>query len=126
MTKRSCRQPISVDKCLFCFTQITIRYSLASRLCLRRVVDVVHVDGHRRRIVEGTQYTADILVRAVLAPAFVQRSRRFAFEIDEVGIALDHQYLAKVQVAMHANPQATRSLFAQLLHVTEDGFFVVQ
>ncbi|MNL31476.1 hypothetical protein D3C87_1532650 [compost metagenome] len=126
MTKRSCRQPISVDKCLPGFTQIAIRYSLASRLGLSRVVDVVHVDRHGRGVIEGTQDAADILVRAVLAPSFVQRSCGFAFEIDQVRIALDHQHLAEVQVAMHANSQATGRLFGQRLHMGEDGFFVVQ
>ncbi|MNF79814.1 hypothetical protein D3C84_620410 [compost metagenome] len=126
MAKRSCRQPISVDKCLFCLTQITIADSLASCLGLVGVINVVHIDGHGRRVVEGTQHAADILVRAVLASTLRQRTCRFAFEVDQVRIALDHQHLAQVQVAMHANSQATGRLFGQRLHMGEDGFFVVQ
>ncbi|MNL68728.1 hypothetical protein D3C87_1935000 [compost metagenome] len=90
------------------------------------VVDVVHVDRHRRGVVEGTQHATHIFIRTVFTPTLVQRPRRLAFEVDQVRIALDHQDLTEVQVAVDPDPQAAGGLFAQLLDVAEHGFFVVQ
>ncbi|MCY1247418.1 hypothetical protein D9M72_607470 [compost metagenome] len=62
----------------------------------------------------------------MFAPTFMQGPRRFSLEVDQVRIALDHQHLAQVQVAVHTNAQTACRLFAQRLHMSEDGFFVVQ
>ncbi|MNP63936.1 hypothetical protein D3C76_1593890 [compost metagenome] len=90
------------------------------------VINVMHVDGHGRRIVERAQYTTDILVRAVLAPTLPQRPRRFAFEVDQVRVTLDHQHLAEVQITVYTDPQSTRGLFGQLLDMAENGLFMLQ
>ncbi|MNS95251.1 hypothetical protein D3C72_1295000 [compost metagenome] len=126
MGKTSCRQPISVDKCLPRLAQVAIGDPQARGIGRCGVIDALHVDRHRRRIVEGPQHAADILVRAVFAPSFMQWPGRFAFEVDQVGIALDHQHLPQVQVAVYTNAQAARGLFAQRLYMAEDGFLVVQ
>ena len=123
MSKTSCRQPISVDKCLFCFNKVALGDPLTGSLGLGRVIDVMHIDCHRCGVIERTQHPADILVRAVLAPSFAQWPRRLAFKVDQVGIALDHQHLPQVQVAMHPDPQATGGFLAEFLHMAEDGFF---
>ncbi|MNF10028.1 hypothetical protein D3C80_2108460 [compost metagenome] len=62
----------------------------------------------------------------MLASTLRQRTCRFAFEVDQVRIALDHQHLAQVQVAMHTDPQATRRFFRQLLDMAEYRLFIVQ
>lgn len=123
MFKTSCRLTICLDKCLTGLTQVPLRNTMPRRFGVGAVIDVVHVDGHRRRVIEGTQHATDILVRTVLAPAFAQRPRRFAFEVDQVGIALDHQHLAQMQIAVDANLQTADGFFRQILHVAENGFF---
>ena len=126
MIKTSCRLAICLEKCFPGFTQVTLRDPPTRGFGLGAVVDVVHIQGHRGGIVEGAQHTTDVLVRAVLAPAFGQWPRRFALEVDQVGVALDHQHLPQMQVAVHADPQAASGLFGQLLHVGKDGFLVVE
>ncbi|MNM92791.1 hypothetical protein D3C81_1051360 [compost metagenome] len=50
----------------------------------------------------------------MFCPALLQWPGRFTFEIDEVGIALHHQHLAQVQVAVHAHQQAALGLAGQV------------
>ncbi|MNM86187.1 hypothetical protein D3C81_983320 [compost metagenome] len=88
---------------------------------LARRVRKVHrrraAQNHRSSIVEGSQHAADIFVRAVTGPTFFQWAGRFALEIDQVGIALHHQHLAQVQVAMHPHQQATLGLTREVVDV---------
>lgn len=124
MSKTSRRQPVRLDKRLAGFVQITLGNPLPGRQGVGRSVEALAAEGQRRGIVEGAQHAADVLVRAVLAPALVQRPRRFAFEIDQVGIALDHQHLAQVQVAVDAHAQAADRLFRQALDMRQDRLLV--
>src|SRR5690554_4828934 len=57
-------------------------------------------------VVERAQHAGDILKRAILGSAFFQRAGRLAFKIDNVGVIVGHQYLAKVKVAVYARKQA--------------------
>ena len=90
------------------------------------MIHPLHIQRHGRGIIEGTQHTAHIFIRAVFAAPLMQRSRRFALEVDQVGIALDHQYLAQVQVTVDANAQPARRGFGQRLDMRRNGFFLRQ
>lgn len=123
MIKTSCRSAICLNKCLTRLAQITFGDTLTCAFGLGAVINVVYVDGHRRCVIEGTQHATDVLVRTVFAATLAQWPRRFTLEVDQVGVALDHQHLAQMQVAVDADTQTADGFLRQILHVGENGFF---
>ena len=57
---------------------------------------------HGRRVVERTDHAGDIAQPVILCPAQRHRLRRLAFEVDDVDIAVRHQHLAEMQIAVNA------------------------
>ncbi|MNO88144.1 hypothetical protein D3C76_795810 [compost metagenome] len=115
-------QTISLDKSMPGLVQVTPGDALTCLAgSLGKVDSGSTAQHHRCSIVEGTQHAADVLVRAVLGPALIEWPRRFTLEIDQVGIALNHQHLAQVQVTMHAHQQPTHRLLAEFGNVLEQA-----
>src|SRR5690606_18763774 len=74
---------------------------------------------HGSGIFEGAQHTGHVLQWRKLGATLCQRPRRLSFEVDEIGIALYHQYLPKMQVAMHTGTQTADRITGKPFHFSE-------
>ena len=67
----------------------------------------------RRRIVERPQQPGHIAQCARFCPALLHGPRRLALEVDDVGVALHHQDLAQMEIAVHPGRESAAALLGQ-------------
>ena len=68
---------------------------------------------HRGRVVERAEHAGDVAQPVVLCPAQCQRLRRFALEVDDVDIAVRHQHLPEMQIAVNARERRAGRRFGE-------------
>ncbi len=77
-------------------------------------------------VVDGAQQPCDIAQRAAFLTPLFHGLGRFAFEVHDVGIALDHEDLAEMEVAMHARTQSADTLGGVLANCGEQSLALIQ